>query len=218
MDAPPTAETPEIQALLDRARARDPEAAGALLELFRARLRRMVELRLDDQLRRKLGASDVVQEAFLEAARRFEEYLARPSMPFHLWLRFLTAQTLAALWRHHVGTQARDVRREAGGRALFTSSETLAGAMLAHTTSPTRAAARDEARSQVAAALGLMDPVDREVLVLRHFEGLSNAEAAQEVGLSPDAARKRHARALVRLREILARFPGAGAGLLTDRA
>ena len=192
--------------LLERAGRGDREALGAALEEHRLRISRMVRLRLDRRLQARLDASDVVQEVFLEAARRLEEYLRERPMPLFLWLRFLADQRIAALHRFHLGAQARDARREEvlRRRALLEStSAALADQIAASGPSPSQGAARGEMEERVRRALAALDPDDREVLALRHFEQLSNAETAATLGVEPAAASKRYVRALARLREVL---------------
>jgi RNA polymerase sigma-70 factor (ECF subfamily) len=204
----------ETDDLLRRAAAGDQASWGTLLERSRERLRRMVALRLDRRLQGRIDPDDVIQEAYLEASTRRAEYLQNPSMPFYLWLRFLTGQKLAALHRHHLGAQMRDAGREISlyrGTLPQTSSAALAAQLLGRLTRPSVAAVRAEIKIRLQEALNRMDPLDREVLALRHFEQLSNAEAAQTLGIQEEAAKKRHVRALKRLKEILTSMPG-GAG------
>lgn len=157
-------------------------------------------------VRGRVGASDVLQETYIDVAGRIADYLKDPRMPFFLWVRFLTAQKLMALHRRHLGAQKRDVRRQVSrGRPEFpsASSVTLAKYLLAQGTTPTQAIAQGEMRLQLEEALDDMGPADREVLVLRHFEELTNVEAARELGIEPAAASKRYMRALKRLRAVL---------------
>jgi RNA polymerase sigma-70 factor (ECF subfamily) len=189
---------------LTQLRAGRHEVLGLLLEHYRERLWRMLYLRMDARLTSRLSPEDVLQEAFLEAARRLAEYLAQADVPFYVWLRFLTLQRLAQLQRYHLGAARRDVGREQSLQALASpSADSLAGQLVGHLTSPSQAAIRGELHEQLRNALESMDPLDREVLALRHFEDMSNAEVAQALGLQKDAASKRYVRALVRLREIL---------------
>jgi RNA polymerase sigma-70 factor (ECF subfamily) len=184
---------------------------GALLERHRKRLRRMVALRLDARLQGRVDASDVIQEAYLEASVRLPEYLGQPSMPFFLWLRYLTFQKLMELHRHHLGTQMRDAGREVAlyrGNLPGVSSAALAAQLLGRDTGPSEAAIRAERKIRLQEALNSMDPLDREVLALRHFEQLNNAETAQVLGLQESAASKRYIRALTKLEAILSTRPG----------
>ena len=189
--------------LLGRAAAGDREALGQLLQADRDRLRRTVALRMDRRLSGRLDPSDVLQEAQLEAAERLGEYLRNPALPFYLWLRLITLQRLMTFHRRHLGAQARSVEREVSLGAPQASSAALAAQLLGHLTSPSDAAVRAEMKARLHQALDRMDPTDREVLSLRHFEQLSTAETALEMGISEEAAKKRHIRALKRLKEIL---------------
>ncbi len=189
---------------------RTGQDAGALGELFmlhRERLWRMLFVRLDRRLASRVAPDDIIQETFLDVARRIGEYLADPAVPFYVWLRFLAIQRMQMVQRVHLGAKMRDVSQEEslpqGGVALA-SSESMAGQLVGHMTSPSQAAIRQELRDRLRAALDEMDPLDREVLALRHFEELSNNEVAEVLGISKDAASKRHIRALLRLRDLLA--------------
>jgi RNA polymerase sigma-70 factor, ECF subfamily len=202
--------------LLRAAGSGDTASLGMLLDRDRDRLRRMVALRLDRRLQGRIDPSDVIQEAQVEAARRLGEYLANPTMPFFLWLRLITGQKLTQLHRQHLGTQMRDAGREV---SLFrqhlpeATSAALADHLLGRLTDPPSAAVRAEVKVRLQEALNCMDAADREVLTLRHFEQLSTAEAAAELGISEEAAKKRHLRAVKRLRDILRELPGGLEGL-----
>jgi RNA polymerase sigma-70 factor (ECF subfamily) len=206
------ADANEDAGLLERARAGD---CGALAELFqrhRGRLEQMVRLRLDRRLQGRLDPSDVLQEAYLDVARRFQEYVADPALPFYVWLRLLTGQRLVDLHRQHLGAKMRNAGLEVSlyrGDFPRASSASLAELLLGRLTSASRAAIRAETQLRVQEALNAMDPIDREVLVLRHFEMLSNEETAQALGLKPSAASNRHLRALKRLKEIMTQLPGS---------
>src|SRR5215472_12008291 len=207
----------ETDRLLRQAAAGDQASLGALLERHGARLRRMVALRLDPRLQGRIAPSDVIQETYLEVSARLAEYLREPAMPFFLWLRFLAGQKLVTLHRKHLGTRMRDAGREVSlyrGRLPETSSAALAAQLLGHDARPSEAAARAELKIRLQEALNGMDPLDREILALRHFEQLSLAEAAQVLGLTESGACRRHLRALKRLKEILSGLPGGLGDLL----
>jgi RNA polymerase sigma-70 factor (ECF subfamily) len=206
----------ETDRLLQRAAQGDTQSWGALLERHRKRLRRMVALRLDRRLQGRLDASDVIQEAFLEASARLPEYARQPALPFFLWLRFLAGQKMVELHRHHLGAQMRDAGREISlhrGPLPLASSAELAAQLLGHDTRPSEAAIRAERKVRLQEALNSMDPLDREVLALRHFEQLDNAETAQVLGLGESAASKRYLRALKKLKEVLTSLPGGKGGI-----
>jgi RNA polymerase sigma-70 factor, ECF subfamily len=187
---------------------------SALLELFarhRDRLRRMVDLRLDRRLRGRLDPSDVLQEASIDVVRRAREYLAHPAMPVFLWLRWITGQRLVTLHRRHLGSKVRDAGLEISlrhGALPRATSVSLAAMLLGRLTSPTQAALRAELQLRVQDALNAMEPIDREVLTLRHFEELNNNETAEVLGISKTAASNRYIRALKRLKDALAGLPG----------
>jgi RNA polymerase sigma-70 factor (ECF subfamily) len=171
----------------------------------------MIALRMDRRLQGRLDASDVLQEAYLEAARRLPDYAREPGMPFFLWLRFLTGQKLVELHRHHLGVRMRDAAREVAlyhGSLPETTSAALAAALVGRATGPSEAAMRVELKLRVQAALNQLEPLDREVLALRHFEQLSPAEVAPCLGIKERAASKRFFRALKRLKDILTTLPG----------
>ena len=201
--------------LLRRAIAGDGAALGELFARHRERLRQMVRLRLDKRLLGRLDPSDVLQEAYLDVARRIPEYGAQPDMPFYLWLRFLTGQRLIDLHRQHLGAKMRDAGQEVTlyrGALPQASSVSLAAHLLGRLTSASRAAIRAETQIRIQEALNAMDPLDREVLTLRHFEMLSNEETAQVLGIKKTAASNRYIRALKRLKGLLAVLPGLGDG------
>jgi RNA polymerase sigma-70 factor, ECF subfamily len=199
------------RARLERAARGDQTAWAAMLAPHRARLRRMVALRLDRRLKGRIDPSDVLQEALVQAAQGLPKYLERPQQPFFLWLRWLTGMSLQLVHRKHLGIQARDAGREVQllDRPLpGASSAALAAQLLGHDTRPSVAAVRAERQRRLQEALNSMDSIDREVLVLRHFEDLNNSEVARELGLQESAASKRYLRALRRLKEVLAALPG----------
>ncbi len=207
MPSPPS-QVPDIVA---RAAAGDREAIVELLGHYRDRLKRMVELRLDPRLQGRVDASDVIQEGYLDAIRRVEEYIRDPSVPFYIWLRFLVGQRVAEHQRRYLGRPGRNVDREVsiyGGAIPGVSTGALAARLLGKLTSPIQAAVRAERKQQLQEALNSMDPIDREILVLRHYEQMTNVDAAAALGIEKAAASKRYTRALERLRELLADLPG----------
>jgi RNA polymerase sigma-70 factor, ECF subfamily len=173
----------------------------------------MVQLRLDRRLIGRVDASDILQDAYLEVRRRFADYAQGRGepLPFFLWLRLLTGQKMTDLHRKHLGTQMRDLGLEVSlhrGKMPHASSASLAARLLGKLTSASRAAIRAEHRLIVQEALDRMDRIDREILVLRHFEHLTNQEVALVLGLGKTAASQRYVRALKRLKDILVTIPG----------
>ena len=206
-----TDESGEVSDLLRRAATGDAEALRQLFSRYRDRLKRMVHLRLSRRLSGRVDDSDVVQEAYMDVCQKLPDYVREPGMPFFLWLRHLTGLKLAEVHRRHLGTQLRDADREVSlhrGGLPEADSVSLAAQLLGKLTTPSQAAIKAEQRIYVQEALNSMDPIDREVLALKHFEQLSTSEIAQVLGLSKAGAGSRYLRAIKRLREILEQIPG----------
>jgi RNA polymerase sigma-70 factor (ECF subfamily) len=192
--------------LIDRARKGDHEALNALFARHRDRLCRMVDIRLDPRLQARLDASDVVQDAYVKVTERLPEYFRQPKVPFFLWLRLVVGEQLTWLHRHHLGTHMRNAGRELSiyqGSVPEASSAVQAAQLVARHSSPTQQVVRAERIQRVQDALSALDPVDREILSLRHFEELTAAEAAKVLGIEEAAAAKRFFRATRRLKAIL---------------
>ena len=186
--------------------AEDPRRVGQLLEEYRPRLARMIDVRLDPSLRGRVDASDIIQEAYVEVSERLPQYMARRDIPFFLWVRFLTSQKLLQVHRRHLAAGMRDARCEVPlqQRGIAGASTiTLAGAILDNAGSPSEIAMKGEAREGLIQALGELSDIDREILAMRHFERLSLAETAELLELSESAASRRHVRALGRLQQHL---------------
>jgi RNA polymerase sigma-70 factor (ECF subfamily) len=201
----------ENAALVEKAVAGDEAAFRELFDQYRERLKRMVRLRLSRRLQGRVDDSDVLQESYLDVARRLPEYAEKPGLPFFLWLRHMTRLKLTEVHRRHLGTDMRDADREVSlhrGSLPEADSVSLAAQLLGQLTTPSQAAVKAETRIFVQEALNAMDPVDREVLALKHFEQLSVSEIAQTLGMSKAGAGSRYLRAVKRLREILERIPG----------
>jgi RNA polymerase sigma-70 factor, ECF subfamily len=202
--------------LIERLRAGDRLALGELFQRHRDRLRRMVDLRLDARLHGRIDASDVLQDGFLDLEKRVASYLSDPRLPVFLWLRMVVSDRLAQVHRQNLGTRMRDVSHEV---SLYrdplpqASSAALASMLLGRLTSPSNAAIRAEQILQVQEAINSLEPLDREVVALRHFEQLSRAETAVVLGITEEAGAKRYIRALKKLKSILAAMPGGLSGL-----
>jgi len=199
-----TTDPSQTEMLLQMVAEGDPHALGSLLQRERDRLLRIIEFRMNHQLRSRIDPADVMQEACIDATRRIGQYLKSPSMPFFLWLRFLTMQKLVQMHRRHIGAQGRDATREVSifsGPTPQATSAVLAAQLLGKQTSPSQAAIRAETRRRLEAKLNELDDMDREVLALRHFEQLTNAEVARVLGIGESAASNRYVRALRRLKE-----------------
>ena len=209
-------EASETEALLHRVAQADAVATDELWERYRPALRRMIGLRLDQVLARRVDASDVVQDVLLKANQRLADYLRNPSMPFHLWLRQIATDHIIDAHRRHRQAGKRSMDRErpmavgtARGFADDRSSLDLAAQLRDPFPTPAAEAVRRELEGRFRDALTRLDDDDREIILLRHFEQLSNGEAARALGLSDAAAGMRHLRALRRLRAMLAEVPSA---------
>jgi RNA polymerase sigma-70 factor (ECF subfamily) len=205
------AEAQHLTELLAQAAAGDEAALTQLFTRYRKRLKHMVRLRLNRRLQGRLDESDIIQEAFLEATKRLPEYLTKKPLPFFLWLRHITGEKLIDAHRRHLGAKIRDAGQEVSlhrGPMPAASSASLAAQLLGRLTSPSQAAIKAETRLRVQEMLNSMDPLDREILTLRHFEELSNAEVAQTLGLNESTASSRYLRALKRLKDELSHLPG----------
>ena len=200
-----------LNELMDRVRDNDADAVAEVFAQYRDRLRRMVKLRLDRRLQGRVDPSDVLQEAWIDVNTRAAEYASKPEMPFFLWMRMVTGQRLLEIHRRHLQTQMRDARQEVslyGGALPHANSMSLAAQLLGKLTTASNAAMRAEMQVRLQEVLNSMDPIDREVLALRHFEELSSGEVATVLGLSKSAASNRYIRALKRLKDDLSQLPG----------
>jgi RNA polymerase sigma-70 factor (ECF subfamily) len=199
-------ETSENDQLLRQAAAGDGASWQALVGRSRSRLRRMVAFRLDPRLQGRVDPSDVLQDADLEARRDLGSYLDRSGIPSYLWLRRMAANQRRELHRHHLGARMRDPRREVtlhGGVQSETTATAMAAGLMGDLTGASEAAAPLERRVRPEEVLGAVDPLDREVLALRHFEPFSPAETARILGIKEKAASMRHVPVLRRFKEIL---------------
>ena len=193
--------------LLEQAKQGDEQARQRLLALHREPVRRMISLRLDPAIAARLDASDVVQDVLLEASRRLDDYLRNPAMPFPLWLRHIARDHIIDAHRRHRQAQRRGVDRERPAvPAAFAdrSSLDLAAQFLDQELTPASAAIQHEMQRRLHAAIAALDEDDREIVLMRHFEQLSNQEVAAVLGLTEAAASMRYLRALRRLRALLA--------------
>jgi RNA polymerase sigma-70 factor (ECF subfamily) len=204
---------PETQELLSQARQGQSEAVERLLTAHREPLRRMIGLRLDPALAARVDASDIVQDVLLEAHRRLADYLRNPAMPFHLWLRHIAKDHMIDAHRRHRQAQRRSLDREqplVPAVLADHSSFELAGQILDQELTPATAAIRHELQRRLDAAVAELGEDDREVILMRHGEQLSNQEVAAALGLSEAAASMRYLRAVRRLRAVL--LPEGGDG------
>lgn len=196
----------ETQQLLDEAKQGDGPAVEALLARHREAVRRMIELRLDPAIVQRVDASDVVQEVLIEVSRRLRDFLAKPTMPFHLWLRHIAKDHLIDAHRKHHQAQKRGVGREqplAGAGWAQQSSLDLAGQLVDQELTPASAAIWQELERRLREALAQLDDDDREMILMRHYEQLGNQEVAAALELTEAAASMRYLRAIRRLRDLM---------------
>jgi len=201
----------DFRRMLSRLKSGDDEALAELFSQHRERLWRMVHFRLNRRLQGRVDTEDILQEAYLAAAKRVPHFAEESSTSFFIWLRMIVMQTLIDVHRRHLGAQMRDAGREIairGCRYSQTTSISMVARLVGHLTSPTQAALREEVSTQLEMALETMDPIDREVLALRHFEELTNSEVAEALDIQQKAASIRYVRAIKRLKGILSQMPG----------
>jgi RNA polymerase sigma-70 factor (ECF subfamily) len=194
-------EPPDTESLLNGLRRGEPRVLAALFEYYAPRLRNMVRLRMGPSLQHRLDISDVLQEAYLDAARKVGGYVQEPKAVFYVWLRGVVEERLMILQRHHLGAKCRAVTREVP--LPPESSTALARQLLARGSTPSQKLIKHELQRQVQHALSELDADDREVILMRHFEGMSNMEVAQSLGIGESGSTMRYGRALRRLKEIL---------------
>lgn len=199
----------QTQQLLDDARLGDADAVNRLLDRHRDALRRMIQMRLDQKIQRRVDVSDVVQDVLMEANRRLRDYLRNPTMAFHLWIRQIARDRIIDAHRRHRSSARRSVDREQSMAPVCDerSSVLLAAQLCDPQLTPAAAATRQELASRVEQALAHLEDPDCEIIVMRHYEQLSNQEIAAVLGLSEPAASMRYLRAVRRLRTMLVDAP-----------
>ena len=196
--------------LLARVQAGDDDAFVELFARYRGRLKQLLQFPMDPRLRGREDASDVLQEVYIDAHQRLHHYLKKPELSFYVWLRQVTTQRLIDIHRRHLKAEMRDVKQEVSINrfAAAATSASMASLLVARLASPSQLVMRAEMIALVEMALEQMDPIDREILALRHFEELRNHEVAEILGLKEAAASNRYVRALTRLRDALEQVPG----------
>lgn len=203
----------KTEQLLLHVREGDGEAVNQLLDRHRESLRRMVRMRLDQKVQRRVDVSDIVQEVLVEANRRLQEYLRNPTLAFHLWLRQIAKDRIIDAHRRHRGSAKRSVDREqrlAAPGGMDRSTLDLVVQLCDRELTPAAAATQQELARRVEQAIGQLEETDCEVIVMRHYEQLSNQEVAQALNLTEPAASMRYLRAVRRLRTLLLGPDGEG--------
>jgi RNA polymerase sigma-70 factor (ECF subfamily) len=190
--------------LILSAAAGDRQALDQLWQLHRARLRQVIQIRLDPRVRRRVDPSDLIQETFIEAQRRLPAYVHERPLPFYPWLRQLALERLNKAHKRHLGAQGRAVGREEQDWEMPDESVAqLADRLVSDETGAMQRLLKDEIRRQVREALDQLNFDDRQVLVMRVLEDLTTGETAAVLGISDAAVRMRQLRALERLQKII---------------
>jgi RNA polymerase sigma-70 factor, ECF subfamily len=192
--------------LLAEARRGDRDAVNRLLEKHRGAVRRLVEMRLDRKVQQRVDVSDVVQDVMIEANGRLDKYLDDPAMAFHLWLRQIAWDRIIDTYRRHRVSAKRNMDREQPMSMPAGSDHStmeLAIQLCDPGLTPAAAAAQREIAFKVEAVIEQLGEQDREIIMMRHYEHLSNIEVAQVLGMNPPAASMRYLRAIRRLRELM---------------
>ena len=195
--------------LVAQMRSGNEDALASVYSAYRQRLRRIIRFRLDYRLAKRVSDSDVLQDAFIAAAKRLDHFSKRSELSPFLWLRLVVGQQLIDLHRQHLQAEMRDVRKEVSLQHSDPSSQTsmaIAAQLVGKMTAVSELVARAEQIERLEATLNEMDPVDREVIALRHFEELSNIETAGVLNIEPAAASKRYIRAMDKLGQLMAKF------------
>ena len=199
------------QDLVSKAKAGDENALARLFDRFKSRLRRVVEVRMDHRLQGRVDPSDVLQEAFLDLARKLPAFNKRAEgISMFVWMRLVASEKLIQIHRNHIDMQKRSAGREVSIDAAIPdhSSICLAGHLLGRFSSAGNKLIRHEMKQVLMATLDAMDDIDREIILMRGFEELSNVEAAESLGLSQNGASNRYVRAMTRLKKELDQIPG----------
>ena len=200
-----------MDSLASKAKSGDLEALAALFHQYEDRLRRMVEIRMDPKLLGRIDPSDVLQEAYLDLVQRLPSFASRDEeMSMFVWMRLVTSEKLLQLRRQHVDAQKRSIGREVSIAANTSdqSSSCLTDHLYSHFSSAANKLILQEMRQVLMDTLDAMEEIDREIILIRAFEELSNVEAAEVLGISQNGASNRFVRAMTRLKLELGRIPG----------
>jgi RNA polymerase sigma-70 factor (ECF subfamily) len=192
----------ETRMLIDRTRNGDSSAFEELFDRHRGRLQKAIAMRMDRRVAARVDASDVLQETYMEAFRRLPQYLKKEKMPFYIWLYWIAREKLIGLHRRHLGARKRTVKYEVPPMPADSSAQLVSG-LIGRLPSPSQELAKEELAEQLRTALEQLDADERDLILWRHFEELSIHDIAQLLDITEDAAKKRHLRAVERLRKIL---------------
>lgn len=199
-DVPPPAP------LVARARDTPDEVLSEAFDAHYQSFWHLVTFRMDRRLMARVDADDILQDAYLAAKTRLHHWTGDPKHSLFVWMRMLVVQTLIDAYRRHIDADMRCAGREVslgGPRMPHTTAASLADGLAADQTSPSGAAMRGESQAALQRAIGMMSETDQEMIALRHFEGLSNKQAAEVLGLNGTAASNRYVRAIAKLQTAL---------------
>lgn len=199
----------QIHELEEKLRTGDENALAALWNEHSLRLERMIQFRLDNRIKGRVDAADILQDAYIDAAKRIGRFASDNFESSFVWMRLIVQQTMTDTFRKHMGAKQRDVRQEIDPYMRGNSpdaSVSIALHLLGQASSPSRVVAMDEVFGQIQQAIKQMDPIDQEVLALRHFEEMTNSEVAEALDIQQKAASIRYVRALKRLKGVLSEF------------
>lgn len=205
-------ELPNQAEIVHRLSTQRDQALAQLFQIVHHRLKRIVAFRLDYRLRGRVSESDVIQDAYVRAAKHLDNFLVKQELPFFVWLRMELHQMLQDIHRHHFDAEKRDARRERlfGSQSGGETSMAIAAHIIGQMSTPSRLVEKAEQIAVLQQTLDQLPELDREIIALRHFEELSNLETAEYLGIESSAASKRYLRALKRLREIMNSVSGDG--------
>lgn len=195
-----------VDAITQRLIDGDENALGEAFDNYNQRFRQIIFFRLDRRLAVRIDEDDIIQETYCDAFKRIESYTSDPKVSLFVWLRSILQQTMIDLHRKHLGAAMRSVAREISVNEKFNAQATsmsLAFQLIGNETSPSQAAMRDEMAEQVRSTIDSMEPIDREILALRHYEELTNSEIAEVLEITQATASVRYVRAVERLKKYL---------------
>jgi RNA polymerase sigma-70 factor (ECF subfamily) len=192
----------ETKKLIELTRKGDTSAFEELFKRHRARLKKAIAMRMDRRVAARVDASDVLQETYMEAFRRFQGYLKQERMPFYLWLHWIARGKVIDLHRHHLGAGKRTVKHEMPLMPVDSSAKFVSG-LIGRLPSPSQELAKKEQAEQLGTALEQLNAEERDLILWRHFEDLSACDMAQLLDITEAAANKRYIRAVKHLIKIL---------------
>ena len=196
----PSSDHSDETALSAAHQAKDAAHVEKLLAKHRPYLIRVVEMRMNPRINSRVDASDVVQEAQIEATRRMEEFLKGPEVPVKIWLRRLAIDRLIMAERKHLHAERRAIGREHQPKK---QSANIANLLVGGPVTPSRIVRQRDTADTLRSALDQLKASDREIIFMHLYEGLTSQESAAVLDIEPAAARKRLGRAIQRLRKVL---------------